>query len=373
MTITRTIRVELRSSTWSPKTPHSGLIALNGTQVLDILEVLLHVAISTAPPVAYGFELSQFWPWLRYLPALTEGPGLRLRPEWTDLDSHQKTVLSDDFGMGASTWLLSRALDLTAFAPTNYVVGRVGPPWLYLEKSGKCGPSKSPDFIGLDGHGTLHAIESKGTQTFGNLDRQLTTGKPQKRNLVVGAPYTLGESVVAGIFIPQSNAKEDALCRIIDPPVVQEGGVTGSPRESVPLALARANVSSTLHLLGLPAEANAIATGEEATTRLTPAQMKRLHEEQPWPDRPAYKGIQRTVRFPRSAGGVGGTAEGVRAYVALESELLQDIARGRGREALERLADRAKKQRPNRRSKEGRADLETPTGTYAAIEKLDSE
>jgi hypothetical protein len=84
-------------------------------------QVLNHLVLLSTPPQIEGFELGG-WATARYLPALTMGPLLQLRAEWNNLDQHQKTLLSDDFGMAVPTHLLMSALNLRSIAPTNYLL-----------------------------------------------------------------------------------------------------------------------------------------------------------------------------------------------------------------------------------------------------------
>ena len=74
--------------------------------------VTLLIGILTSPPRYSGLSLSNFWAQLRYLPALSrQVPELRLRRLWGDTDSHQKTLLSDDFGMGLPALYISGYAD----------------------------------------------------------------------------------------------------------------------------------------------------------------------------------------------------------------------------------------------------------------------
>ena len=78
------------------------------------------MAICTSPPAITGFSLADLWAWLRYRPAFESGIVLRLRPEWKDIDAHQKTILCDDLGMGLSIELLVSPLQIQDIADTAY-------------------------------------------------------------------------------------------------------------------------------------------------------------------------------------------------------------------------------------------------------------
>ncbi|MBN8226085.1 hypothetical protein JYK02_01015 [Corallococcus macrosporus] len=226
-------------------------------------EVLVLIALLTAPPLALGFEFDNSWACARYLPALDKGPLLHLRHEWTELDPHQKTVLSDDFGMGITTLLLFEALDTIYFAHTQYLVKTLNTPAFSLKPSQKKGQRKSPDFVAVDTKGRAHIIECKGTQTPSTLYKLLNNGIPQKQNMRVGPPYALGQSLVAGVYIPQHGGGKP-LCQIIDPEIELAEGERnqGNGGDNLAVAAARANVASALHLLGLRREGNAVALKE---------------------------------------------------------------------------------------------------------------
>lgn len=250
----REILVEVDSSSWSPGTPPSTLVG--GNQILNILDVFLHVAMRTSHPISYGFALSDLWACLRYLPAISTDHQLRLRPEWDDLDPHQKTILSDDWGMGFSSVILSSALDLLFVCPTTYLISRF-PSITLGSAGGKRGPKKSPDFIGIDKHLKLHIFECKGTQSNSDqLLKQLRDGVPQKRN-VIAPSGLIGECLVSGLFVPQHTSTEEALFMIIDPEIKID--LTKIDEEVILCSIILGEIASSIHLLGFPKIANAVA------------------------------------------------------------------------------------------------------------------
>ena len=98
----RTLQVTVDKSTWPsstiafPSTFHSGTHQFD----LNIQELLLVIGYLTTPSHASGVSLSEFWAWIRYLHAVSNDADLRLTRAFSELDAHQKTILSDDFGMG---------------------------------------------------------------------------------------------------------------------------------------------------------------------------------------------------------------------------------------------------------------------------------
>ncbi|WP_133645640.1 hypothetical protein [Paraburkholderia flava] len=183
----------------------------------NVLTTLLWIGVLTSPPRYTGVDLSTFWAWLRYASAISERySGLRLKPVWSEIDTHQMSVMSDDFGMGFVCHYLAEQHGIQAFANTNYLLDSlVGVVSLHPSKRG---PAKSPDFIGIDANSRLHVLECKGTQTSTSyLSAALETGIDQKNNFSNGTIFA--SSMVGGIYIPQHASKEDALLMYIDPKV----------------------------------------------------------------------------------------------------------------------------------------------------------
>jgi hypothetical protein len=182
-----------------------------GTQALwqcNVLTTLLWIGILTAPPRYRGFDLSTFWAWLRYASAISDHHlGLRLKPIWTEVDAHQKTVMSDDFGMGFSCHYLAEQHGIQAFANTDYLLDAlVGVTTL---RPSRRGPAKSPDFIGIDAAGGLHVLECKGTQSsIDYLWTAVENGTSQKNNFTNSTPFV--SCMVGGIFVPQHRSEEEA-------------------------------------------------------------------------------------------------------------------------------------------------------------------
>ncbi|WP_147451349.1 hypothetical protein [Corallococcus llansteffanensis] len=337
-----------------------------------MLEVLCQVAFCTAPPVSYGFDLSDYWAFMRYMPALSADRDLRLRSEWTDLDAHQKTVLSDDLGMGVTASLLMRALGLSTLASTNYAVTRFGKPRMYLKASGKRGPAKSPDFVGFDRAGNVCVIECKGTQTFGNLIKSMNDGIPQKRNLVVGGGLALRESVVGGLFIPQYKAKHSAVCRFVDP-AIEVDLAEGRGGEDPWQVFARANLAAALHLMGYGAEGNAVALGEQREFSALFQRANELSEVQG--DGNLAMARTRTVFYPQSLkSDEGVSVAGLRASIGISTDIFKLLATNNVDAAIQASAARAQREREwAAESLDGGFMMMTPTGLMVKLELLQQE
>jgi hypothetical protein len=318
------VKIEVNTATWLSKPAPTCLTSLVGIADIDILEVLSHIAFRTSPPISYGFALGDLWAWFRYLPAISSDNNLRLRPEWDTLDSHQKTILSDDWGMGFSSSILTKSLDLVAVCPTNFLVERI--PSISLGSSGKSGPKKSPDFIGIDKKCKLHIFECKGTQLKRKkLDEQLASGVPQKRN--VKAPSGLiEESLVSGIFVPQYPSTEDAVFVIQDPEF--EMDLNKCVDEEIFRTIILGEVASSVHLLGYPKLANRIAKDEDIEKVLLSRTIQEINSlEEVQIANAIYKKVNSSHKFDRFEID-GKDVYGLKVEIGLESKLLEKLLKG---------------------------------------------
>ena len=230
----RSIQVQVDSSTW-PNPPALPAYPTNfPTRVeqvdFSIPAVLLTIGVLTTPSHAVGVSLSEFWAWVRYLHAISEEPDLRVTNAFADLDAHQKTILSDDFGMGFPMhWLLDR-LQIGPVCDGRYFIEQVSASiGAVAAKTAKRGPNKSPDFVAQDIAGAWHVIECKGTQSGRDYSkRQLgTVGPPavgalaQKRTITFPAGHT-GQRLACGLTIGIQNGPEPSWLRVVDPSLDNE-------------------------------------------------------------------------------------------------------------------------------------------------------
>ncbi len=166
----RALEVTVDQSTW-PKQPGVPVFPTTfqggGCPVdINIPQLLLLIGYLTTPSHAFGTSLSEFWAWVRYLNAVSDDPDLRLTREFADLDAHQKTILSDDFGMGVPIYWLRERLSLELIVDGRYFMDRLCPvSGANVGGQPKQGPRKAPDFVARDTSGTWHVIECKGTQS----------------------------------------------------------------------------------------------------------------------------------------------------------------------------------------------------------------
>src|SRR5260370_25979646 len=161
------------------------------------------------------------WAWLRYFLAPAASADFRITLHFTDLDPHQKWILSDDFGVAVSTqWLHDR---LGGFATIlhgrrlmlqfAHLIRRRRPP------TAKIGPGKVPDFVIQDTMGKWHVLECKGTQS-GRAERNkfLRTALSQKQVIQLSG-HLRGERLAAGLAISNELDRSQTQLRIVDPDV----------------------------------------------------------------------------------------------------------------------------------------------------------
>jgi hypothetical protein len=212
----------------------------------------------------HGFDLRDTWAFLRYGPAFATGPCLRLRPEWTDLDPHQKTVLSDDMGVAMSTYLLATQCRCTEFVDTAYALNAMWPSGsrFAVARRSKQGPAKLPDYIAKRRGERFVVLECKGTQVSrSKLQGALAGGRGQKTNLVPEAGTKVDACLVGGVFVPQWESSEEAEARFEDPDWEQvTAALDEAPRGLASLAIEQIALAKVLSLGGMAGAAGWLAT-----------------------------------------------------------------------------------------------------------------
>jgi len=261
------VNIEINVGSWTAagKAVPSQLTGISTPRKMSVGVALLHTALRTRPPQSTGMSLADYWAWLRYGPAISDSADLRLRPEWSEIDPHQKTVLSDDLGMGFTTYLLARTLKFKSFADTLRFVNVTNPgnyKFLHVSKNGKY---KAPDFVAFDsagGSGNVNVVECKGTQSSRKaLLKAIEDGIPQKQNLASIGGSKINHSLVAGLFIPAHNTKETALIHISDPEDIELVNVlAGIELKRIQTAIIQIDLAQHFALMGLYSIANALAS-----------------------------------------------------------------------------------------------------------------
>jgi hypothetical protein len=155
MSNSKDVHIEIDTGSWTAtgKAVPSQLTGISTPRKMSVGIALLHTALRTRPPLSAGISLADYWAWLRYGPAISDSPDLRLRSEWSNIDPHQKTILSDDLGMGFTTYLLARILKFKSFADTLHFVNVTNPGNYKFLRVSKNGKYKAPDLLLLTAQG----------------------------------------------------------------------------------------------------------------------------------------------------------------------------------------------------------------------------
>ena len=224
----RNLKVDIDASTWPgtglqpsfPTTFTSG----QSSCMLNVSEMLLMIGYLTTPISATGVSLSEFWAWVRYLAAIAQQPDLSLTRSFWDLDAHQKTILSDDFGMGVPILWLHDKLSLVQVVDGRYFMQRIASSLNATQvRTAKRGPNKTPDFVAQDAFGMWHVIECKGTQSgaafslkqLGMKGPPAEGGVAQKLSIQFPPSHT-GQRLVCGLSIDVEGGAGSVL-KVVDP------------------------------------------------------------------------------------------------------------------------------------------------------------
>jgi hypothetical protein len=246
----------------------------SGTTEVDVFGSLVLVGILTVPRRAVACSLASYWAHLRYCAAIDYArDDLRLLPEWDELDSHQKTILSDDWGVGFTTHWLSGRLHFRGFCDGRYFIERLNGLGVAHVEQGpeKRGPYKCPDFIFEDISGRLHIVECKGNQQgWSELQNQLNKGIGQKRNILFrDETKHVAQRIVGGLYVAPFGARQRSSLTIADP--APEGEIMATiTAEATPFlrdTVARDSLARQFELVGSPEMAITIRAHPEERQR----------------------------------------------------------------------------------------------------------
>lgn len=227
---------------------------------LNVPAMLLMIGYLTTPTSSTGVSLSEFWAWVRYLAAISPDPTLSLTQSFAQLDAHQKTILSDDFGMGVPLLWLAEKLALEQIVDGRYFMQKVAASIGAIQRrTSKRGPNKTPDFVARDAIGRWHVIECKGTQS-GSIysGSQLTDGITQKHSITFPTGHT-GQRLVCGLSIDVQGGTGSVL-KIIDPEPDDPFEVNNQHLVFADDAANRGVMSRALRMAGFEVTAEAVAS-----------------------------------------------------------------------------------------------------------------
>lgn len=256
----KSLVISVDAGSWpaGKKPPRKLLPKVTPSQV-DVLEMMLRIGCLAFPTQSTALDINAWWAWLRYASAFSSRSDFLLRREYADVDGHQKTILSDDFGMGIALTYVAPALQLQTLFDGRYFVQFIAPKLgATIAKVAKNGQFKSPDFIGRDKIGRWHAIECKGTQTNGARETQMVTGRAQKANIVFPAAHQ-GQRLVSGLLIGRDGTSTVSSLLIEDPEGDLQIEITEDLLADAEEAMARATIARSLGVAGLHNAASLVA------------------------------------------------------------------------------------------------------------------
>lgn len=234
---------------------------------LNIPAMLMMIGYLTTPTSSTGVSLSEFWAWVRYLAAISNEANLSLTHSFAELDAHQKTILSDDFGMGVPILWLCDKLSLAQIVDGRYFMQKIAASvGATQRRTAKRGPNKTPDFVARDTAGRWHVIECKGTQSGSEFsEKQLGTKGPpptggiaQKCSIKFPPGHT-GQRLVCGLSIDVEGGSGSVL-KIIDPEPEEPFEISSNELIFADDAVNRGVMSRALRMAGFEVTAEAVAS-----------------------------------------------------------------------------------------------------------------
>jgi hypothetical protein len=356
----RGLWVEVDQASWpavGPPDYPAAFPTFNAEEPFNIPTMLLAIGVLTTPSFTSGVSLSEYWAWVRYLHAIAETDDLRLTRGFWDLDAHQKTILSDDFGMGAPMlWLLDR-LQLREVCDGRYFIERLATTTgAVAARTAKRGPNKAPDFVFRDVHGVWHVLECKGTQSgeayrtrqIGDVGPPPTGARAQKRVLTFPPGHT-GQRLISALTLSVEEGPERSTLKILDPPGDEEFRVDTNQLVYASDAATRATVAKALRLAGFGAASVAMSapSGFRPTSRplkgRAEARRKAVVQEKTWraeeelraapqretftADREKYRGRKVEFELPASVHVGGRETRHVRLRQGINVAALRELAR----------------------------------------------
>ena len=192
---------------------------------------------------------------------------MSLTHSFAELDAHQKTILSDDFGMGVPILWLCDKLSLDQIVDGRYFMQKIAATvGATQRRTAKRGPNKTPDFVARDAGGRWHVIECKGTQSGSEFsDKQLgvkgpppTGGVAQKCSIRFPPGHT-GQRLACGLSIDVEGGTGSVL-KIVDPEPEDPFEIEPDQLVFADDAVNRGVMSRVLRMAGFEVTAEAVAS-----------------------------------------------------------------------------------------------------------------
>ncbi len=216
----------------SCKTPAAVPLVTN-TPLLTIraIDLLKKIGELTTPSWANMASLSASWATRRYFWAIAESnrprTPFRLNDEVRELDYHQKTLLSDEFGVGMAGIVVERLFSAPQFVDVSIALRD---PALY--QNVRAAATAQPDYLMWSSRPATpyYVVECKGSQTNVNVSLgQLRRGMEQVPSLVFSTgPRTVNTLVVATLL-----RRSGTVVYVVDPPDQPNEEHPDSPSERI--------------------------------------------------------------------------------------------------------------------------------------------
>jgi hypothetical protein len=200
--------------------------ALAGRQewIVRAIDLLRKIGYLTTPSWVNMAQLSASWATRRYFWAVADpGQGapavsdFRLSSDARAMDFHQKTLLSDEFGIGMAGLLVESFFQTDSFSDVSVALGD---PAMFQDIVQQGGAQ--PDYLmwAEPGNSPYYLVECKGTQSDRNTSHgQLRRGLEQVRTIQLGpGPRQLLTLVIATCIL-----EEETEVLVLDPPAENKG------------------------------------------------------------------------------------------------------------------------------------------------------
>lgn len=330
----KTLRLEIDRASWSsvlPKYKKSCPFAANQIAArIDFLRAMLWIGVMSVPIQIPRWWLASQWAVLRYIAAADHGnQRLRLHPAIDDLESHHKTVLSDDWGVGLSLQWLDARLKYKHIVHGAFAMRALRLAGLArYGKRRKRGPSKCPDFFAVDRQSKIHLIECKGNQAGpSHIEKQFKHGRKQKRNIRFENESLVAQRLLCGVAIASQRSSWESTLKVADPPPREEYSAYEVLAENIqPIADTFKKVLFVQGLIAAGAGRLAHRLYPLETAAEEQGQINEIRTNRFEVDGKDWEGLAYEMRFPSSVSlGHGEVARGCRMRFGVGSDILARI------------------------------------------------
>lgn len=185
------------------------------TATFKLIDLLLAIGEITTPPVPNFADISSTWAVLRYVWAFDIPPTgrvgrLKLSDTARELDRHQKTLLSDQMGIGMAKYVMSRFFSVHKALDVSVALLDVNR-WAAIQTF-----ARSPDYFFFNNPaGNLFVVECKGNQSSRNQTyHQLQSGSEQLPSIVFTNGRQVTSLVIGSCLLPNRTN-----VYVLDPPL----------------------------------------------------------------------------------------------------------------------------------------------------------